>query len=49
MCGRYYIPDGIDIIDVIIEAIREKHEGSKQLGQKKLGEVFPRVLLQKNR
>ena len=41
MCGRYYIPDGIDIIDVIIEAIREKHKDSNVLGQMKLGEVFP--------
>lgn len=41
MCGRYYIPDGIDIIDVIIEAIREKHKDSNVLGQMKLSEVFP--------
>ncbi|PKM71867.1 MAG: SOS response-associated peptidase [Firmicutes bacterium HGW-Firmicutes-16] len=41
MCGRYYIPDGIDIIDVIIKSIRESHKGSKLLGQMKLGEVFP--------
>ncbi len=41
MCGRYYIPDGIDIIDVIIEAIREKHKDSNVFGQMKLGEVFP--------
>ena len=41
MCGRYYIPDGIDIIDVIIEAIREKHKDSKLLGIMKMGEVFP--------
>lgn len=41
MCGRYYIPDGIDIIDVIIESIRENYNSSKQLEQMKLGEVFP--------